>query len=157
MRMPSGVIVDLSQSKKTRNTRRSTTGGGVGGGGGAATGGRGGGRRGGSRAGGGGSRRAEPVDDARHQIMRAVAGLVGGAGPRQVKGRLGRREIPIIEIDGEVRRQIVAQPADRLIPDLPGVAVEKRPEAGFASLVRQIGPADAGADMRLDQPAEIHL
>ena len=90
--------------------------------------------------------------------MRVVAALVPDRRPRHAEGGVGRRQIAVIEVEGEVRADVVAHPGDRLVAELPVVVAQlKAWECRPLGLVDDIDRADADADMRRHRPAEIDV
>src|SRR2546423_15618552 len=87
--------------------------------------------------------------------MRAVLGFVPDAANRPERG-IGRREVTIVEVEGQCRVDVVPDTGDSLVAEFPGVARcdrEGRRRLG-ADLVRQIDSTHADTDMPPNRPSK---
>src|SRR5581483_1392886 len=75
----------------------------------------------------------------------------------QAEARIGGREIAVIRVKRELRRQVVARPCDRLVAELPRTLVRQGPDARRPRMLDDVDRADAGADMRRDRPADLEV
>src|SRR3954454_3005746 len=97
-------------------------------------------------------RRSEPVAQAGYQIVRRVFGLVFEAahGP---EGRIDRAEIAVVQVEDDVRAEIVADAGDRLVAELPLRVLHDFVQADRPQAFVLPDGADAAADMRRYTPS----
>src|SRR3954465_214231 len=96
-------------------------------------------------------RRGEPIAQAGDQIMRRVFGLIFEAAHRP-ESRIHRAEIAVVQIEDDVRADVVADTGDRLIPELPLRVLHDFVQANGPQAFVLPDGADAAADMRRYTP-----